>query len=120
MNLIQIAQAALVPECSPTGAGGLEKCTTEHLFELFYNIFNFGIFLAGVIVVLMVIWSGFQFMLAQGNPYKLEKAGKSVFNAIVGFVIVLSAWLIVNTIVTVFTDCTGWNINPFAGGLNCL
>jgi len=51
---------------------------------------------AGAIIVLMIIWGGFQYI--QGNP---EAGKKTLTAAIIGLVIVVISFLIVNEIVNV-------------------
>lgn len=50
------------------------------------------------IVVLMVIYSGFLFVAAQGNEEKLKTAKRTIMWTIIGALIVLSATVLVNVI----------------------
>ena len=60
-----------------------------------------------VLIVLMIIFAGFQFVMAQGNPTKLEDAKKTFFNAIIGASIILGAWAIATIIETTVNQITG-------------
>ncbi|MDD3480924.1 MAG: pilin [Patescibacteria group bacterium] len=53
-------------------------------------------FLFGGIVVLFIIYAGFLYMTAGGDPEKLTKAKKTLLWAIVGAIIVTASFLIVN------------------------
>jgi hypothetical protein len=46
------------------------------------------------IIVLMIIYAGFLFVTAQGDPQKLSKAKKAFLWAIIGAVIILGARLL--------------------------
>ena len=57
---------------------------------------NFLLPVAGAIIVLMVIWGGFQYI--QGNP---EAGKKTLTAAIIGLVIIVISALIINQIVNI-------------------
>lgn len=50
-------------------------------------------------IVVFFIWSGLQFILAQGNPEKLGKAKKTFLYTIIGTLLILGAWAITNAII---------------------
>ena len=51
--------------------------------------------LAGLILLLYLVWGGFQLMLSGGDPQKASAAKGKITNAIVGFVIIFVAyWLV--------------------------
>jgi len=56
----------------------------------------FGI--AGIALLLMIIFSGFQMLTSAGDPKALESAQKRLVNAIIGFVIIFAAYWIVQFI----------------------
>lgn len=50
-------------------------------------------------IIVFFIWSGFNFILAQGNPEKIKKAKNMFFNTVIGALLILGAWAITNAIV---------------------
>jgi hypothetical protein len=50
-------------------------------------------------IVVFFIWTGLQFILAQGNPTKLEKAKKMFWYTVIGTLLILGAWAITDAIV---------------------
>ncbi|MBU0998109.1 pilin [Patescibacteria group bacterium] len=53
----------------------------------------FGI--TGFILLLMIVFSGFQILTSAGNPKAMEAGQKRLVNAIIGFVIIfLSYWIV--------------------------
>lgn len=66
------------------------------------------------VAVLFLVWVGFKFILAQGDPGKLTDARRNLFNTVIGIAIFLGAWTIAivlsNTMkalgVTGFNQCS--------------
>lgn len=56
----------------------------------------FGI--SGIILVLMIVFSGFQMLTSAGDPKAMESAQKKLSGAIIGFVIIFTAYWIVQFI----------------------
>ncbi len=50
------------------------------------------------VAVRIVIYAGLKLVVSAGNPSAMSDAKKMLTNVLIGFVIVLSAWLIVDTI----------------------
>jgi amino acid transporter len=50
--------------------------------------------LLGIIFVVLIVYSGFQWMTAQGNEEKVTKARETISRAIIGLLIVIAAWSI--------------------------
>jgi hypothetical protein len=50
-------------------------------------------------IVVFFIWSGLQFILAQGNSKKLEDAKRMFWYTIIGTLLILGAWAITDAIV---------------------
>jgi hypothetical protein len=47
--------------------------------------------------VLMMVFAGFKLVVSQGDEHAMGEAKSMITNVVVGFVIVMSAWLIVDT-----------------------
>lgn len=62
------------------------------------SIFKIGIGLAGVFAVLMIIISGIQFIGGAASPSAHTEAKERMVNAIMGLILALGSWLILNTI----------------------
>jgi hypothetical protein len=60
------------------------------------------VFLSGILTFILII-AGFKLITAQGNVGQAESAKKMITNGIIGFLIVLSSWLIVNTVLSKLT-----------------
>ncbi len=100
-------QAAILPNCDPIPGNlppKIRSCGVEDLFQLLINIYNFLLGLAGLVLLLMIIWGGVKMILfsfgVSGSTEKDVKSPKqTITQAIIGFVIIAMAYLIVNTLV---------------------
>ena len=89
------AQEGLVP----CGNSGQAQCGFRDLFVLLHNILEFAIFqLAPILVTLMVAVGGFLMLTAAGSAGRFAKGIDFIKNALIGYIIVLASWLIVNTV----------------------
>ncbi|MCR4311211.1 MAG: hypothetical protein NUV54_01420 [Candidatus Taylorbacteria bacterium] len=83
-----------------------EECGFSDLLTLVSNIADFLIITGASISALSFGYAGFLMMTAHGETGKIEEA-KSIFGKVLtGFLIMLSAWLIVHAIESAFLDPT--------------
>ncbi len=61
----------------------------------------------GIIAVLMFILAGFKWMLSGGDEDKASEAKKMLISAIVGLIIILASYAIVQFIINTFLTATG-------------
>lgn len=62
---------------------------------------NIVLTLVGLIFLIMIIYSGFQWMTSGGNEELIKKARGRLINASIGLGVVLGAWVIANTIMLI-------------------
>ena len=48
----------------------------------------------GIIFIILVIWAGYNWMTAGGNEEKVTKARTTIFRAVIGLIIIVSAYAI--------------------------
>ena len=76
------------------------------------NILNDGIFISVFLCAALFAWAGWKLMTAGGNIGEIKKA-KSVFSSVfIGLIIILAAWLIVDTLMSTLLGKTPgipWN-----------
>jgi len=58
----------------------------------------------GILFLILVIYGGITWMTATGNDQKVEKAKNMIINAVIGLLIVLSAYAITNFVGTQLTN----------------
>ncbi len=94
-----LARAFTIIPCGGYSTASTAPCTVNDFFYLVARLINLLISLAGIYAVLQIIIGGFKMVISQGNQEAVKKAQTGVIDAIIGFVLVLAAFLIVNTLV---------------------
>lgn len=88
----------------PCGSPGQEPCTTEHVVAFANNVITWLISILGVIAVIALMITGFKLVTSAGNPGAWTQAKDMFTNIVIGIIIILAAWLVVDTILKGFTD----------------
>lgn len=92
------SQSGLTPEqrqaagCDDTGDPAAEA------FSTIRNVLNAVYVAVGIAAVGVIIFGGFRYTLSQGDPGKVKKAKDTIMYAIIGLIVVLSAFAITNFI----------------------
>ena len=102
----------IVP-CDGTDVGGGTECTICHLATLAQNVLNTGIYIAIALSAILFAWAGWKYVTAGCNPGKATQAREVFTNVVIGLVIILAGWLVVDTLIkTLVKDGGGfgpWN-----------
>ena len=109
----------------PCGGENEDPCTLCHLFVMLKRAIDFLIAPPGgivfIIATLMLVAGGVMFLVSSGEPDKIATAKKTMTNAILGLIIIFSAWLFINLFYSVMgygwgewneIDCTTMRIEP--------
>ncbi len=88
--------------------GGLEDSGTAFFQTIVNNLIIIGSFLA----LVMVVIAGIQWIMSRGEPDKLVSAKKRFTFAIIGLVVMLSAFFIVQVIIFITGGNTEQFLNP--------
>lgn len=99
----------------PCGFGGV--------LAIVQNVVNFMIAIGVIIATLIMVWGGILYILSPANPENRSTANKMLINAVVGLMITLSAWLIVDFVMkTLYGGQFGpWNSILLTGeGAACI
>ncbi len=70
------------------------------------RIINVALGLIGIILVSLIVYAGFLWMTSGGDAEKTGKAKKTITNAIIGLVIILSAWAITRFVIERLLEVT--------------
>jgi hypothetical protein len=91
---------------------------------LIQNLMNFFIYFATIVITIFIAWAGFEYMTSGGSPEKRSQANQRILNAVIGLMIVLGAWLLVNSVMSVLykkSSFGDWNsILAAKGSANCI
>ena len=71
-------------------------------FVMIQNLINDSVIFASIIVVLLIAYAGFLFATNSASPDGVTKGRTVLMSAVIGFVIVISAWLVVNEFISIF------------------
>ncbi len=70
---------------------------------LLTSIIAFAIAAAGLVFFFMLVWGGMKYSLARGDEKAVQDARKALTNAIVGLLIIVAAFIIINLVSLVGT-----------------
>ena len=89
--LLPIAARAQFPDLSQGPRGGVD------IINILDRVVNFILGLAGAIAVIYLIWAGIQYIT--GGAKGAQTAKDAIVNAIIGIVVILLAYVIVNAVI---------------------
>ncbi|MBR3368896.1 hypothetical protein IKG45_03900 [Candidatus Saccharibacteria bacterium] len=98
--------------CSPIIVANTEDEFSEFVWKIILNIVYDLFAVVGVIATGYVIYAGYAFLTAGGDPGKAAKAKKALIGAITGILVALSATMIVNTITNAIGVSAGGEEDP--------
>lgn len=96
--------------CAPTIASAVslvpcqDNCGFDHLVVLAQNILNFIVTMSTMVAAAMFAFAGFLYFTAGGDKGKISKTHKIFTNTAIGIVVILVAWLLIDTILQSLTD----------------
>lgn len=83
--------------------------TLQSLETIFSNTLNIVITLAGVILFIMLIAGGFNYLTSGGDPEKNKKASGTLTWAIIGLILLIVSWFILRLL----SEFTGIDLTKF-------
>ena len=96
VSLISIIPTQIIPSTCQTSS-----CGVCEFFEGVSNLINFFVFGIGPIAAgLMILIGGAMWVVNGGNQDQIKKGQDIIKSTIIGLIIMYSAWMIVNTIIT--------------------
>ena len=91
----------IVPQSCNDKPGGCQSICA--FAELAQNVLNDGIFFAIAVSAVLIAWSGGQYMIARGESYKIKDAKKRFEYIMIGLLLIMGAWLVVDTVMKTLT-----------------
>ena len=90
-----LALAALVPTLTNVPGTGI---TLGEIETIIRNIATFLVVISIILAVVFIIIGGIMYMAERGNDEMVEKAKKTIFNGIIGALVVLAVGVILQTL----------------------
>jgi len=94
--LLQIPVFVYADGLVPCGGDGEEACQMCHAVQLVVGTTGWLVGILSIVAAILFIVAGFRILTAQGNPGVLQQAKSMIVNVAIGFVIILSAWLLID------------------------
>lgn len=94
MNIVYLAAAKI-----DAGSVGIPEVSANHVLS---GILQTVYFVAGIAAVIVIIIAGIFYAISNGEPAKVKLAKDSIMYAIVGLVVVATAFVITNFIIGQF------------------
>ena len=88
------------------GTGGLNN--SQSLSDLIVNIVRIMLMFAGIVAVAFVVIGGYQYVTSAGNEETAEKGRKTVVNAIIGIILIVLSYVIINVIANLVSTNSGY------------
>jgi len=95
---LTLAAGQILPACADKGDCGL--CD---IIQTALNIFKIALGLLGAAALLMFVWHGITILTSAGNKEKVSSGFKGMTNTLIGILLILGSWLIVNTVIAIAT-----------------
>ena len=90
----------------------MKPCTICHVVVGGKRVIDWGMKIMVVIALTVILAMGILYIVSAGNQSMMQTAKGGLLAALVGFSVMLAAWLIVNVILTILVDQSK---EPFAG-----
>ena len=96
-------------ECDPALgiAGGLGCVKTDDMIDeidgdggIIHTIINVMLYIIGILSVIMIIWGGITYTTSRGKDDKVKTAKNTILYSVVGLVVAMVSWAIVNWVFT--------------------
>lgn len=102
LPVISLAENIYTPliRCGLPSGQYNKPCNFNEFVGLINRIINWIISMAGVLFTVAFVYGGYLYMTAGENSGNKEKAKNLLTTTVMGFVVVLTAWLIIYTLLT--------------------
>lgn len=81
----------------PCGGYGEPACQMCYAVELVNRVISWLVLILGTVAAIIIVYAGFKLVTSGGNRHAKEDAKSMISNMIIGYVIVLAGWLLVDT-----------------------
>lgn len=86
--------------CGPTGFMGGKSDVT--LADIINQIIKFLYPIAALLLFFFLVWGGYSYLTSAGNPEKIKAAQAKITTAIIGFILLMTSYLIAKVVAAVF------------------
>lgn len=101
----------------PCGLGANDPCTLCHLIVGIQGLIQWGLGILIALSITAISIAGVIYIVSSGDPTLIKKAKDFVTSVIIGFALMLGAWLIVNTTLWIFSTKEDGSTGKYSLGL---
>lgn len=93
----------LIPKNCTDPQTEVDSCTLNDAFQVIVNLSTLIVAMTGTAALLMFTYGGVMWIIAAGSQERVQKGTAAIQAAVIGIVIVLGAWLVVNFTINALT-----------------
>jgi len=98
-GMLNFASNALALELTwPPSPRGLILGDTSQITDLVRYFYEWGVAIGGIAAFIALVWAGFQYLTSAGDPGRMKDALDRIRSAVLGLVLLLASYLILNFI----------------------
>jgi hypothetical protein len=94
----------------PCGGDGEPACESCHVVSLANNVISWLVLILGTVAAIVIIYAGIKLVTSGGNQRAMEDAKSMMTNVIIGYVIVLAGWLIIDYVMKVLVNESSFGV----------
>ena len=111
LSLVVAIVAAITPIMVPSASAQFTKgveaartpeMSTKPIGTTIGEVVNIFLYFVGAVAVIVVIWGGFQYITSSGDSQKATTAKNTIMYAVIGIVVVVMSYAIVNWVFGLF------------------
>jgi len=108
-----ISSAASIVPCNPKIVNGVmvDNCGICEAGKLLLNVSDWLVMVSGILVVLIIIGGGLILVVSTGNVSAKGSARKLISTALIGYAILLGAWILVDTFMKFLIPGSSYGLN---------
>ena len=111
------ASAVVLVPCGGDKTGSTERCTICHLVDGIHGIVQFVVKLIAVTATVVIVIAGVMYIISAGNPAMITMAKTAIKSALIGVIVVLTAFMMITFIVNTVFDNYNSGLKVEEGGL---
>lgn len=94
VSALAIGQSALAQGLLPSSV----ECGGNDLKECIKTFYEFGVGAVAILAVIVMMWGGLMWTTSGGNVSRIDNAKEWIYGSVLGLIIALSSFLLLNTI----------------------
>ena len=105
-------ESLVPPACRGSQVGAnVNDCGVSQMIEVLINVTNIILELTGAVALAVFIYGGVMWIIAAGNDERVKQGKEALKAAVIGIILILTSWLIVNFVIYALTG-QGGDIGP--------